>query len=871
MSLFRDRFRRNLNLLLGTGLTLFVTGLTLAIELGEGKERYQRFSERLTQHFQDSLGNSSRISKALAGFYNASDRVTIRDFTQFTVFFLQEYPDLSGVAWIERVNRAQKNNFDRSFSARRSSEPSIYRLDDRQKPTAIGNRPEYFPLTYGEPLDQFQGLMGFDLGSQPAYRLLLERTMASENTIVGTPIADRKRKISGFALYHPIYRRGQFTKNAGERRQALVGFVYTEHPWQGIVQQFLDNDNPEPLNFYLVNASGNEQQLLVFYDRQQNRIIDSSEQLQKLQREGDRLRMPFVCRFFLSCQHAIQVADRNWILASIPNRTLLGTPWKTMGAATLGVGITVLATWLGGQSRRKKEELQAACDRKSLELCREKEGFAQQLERQAAELQAAHSANSELLGNISHELRAPLNTISGFIQLLERDAKLSDSQSSALAVISRSGDYLLNLFDGILEIAQIEAGNSTMHRDVFSPIDLVGSAIEMLQPKARAKGVQLNLYVAEETPACVKADEGKLRQILMSLIDNAIKFTDCGSITLRVESANGGWDFEDGAGEDSHPIFLFEVEDTGCGILASEWERVFEPFIRGKNTRDRPFPGMGLGLYIARRLIRLMGGDIRVIESAANRGTLLRFSLPLQLPDPQELPIQFTCKRVVGLAPNQSEFRILIADDRPENRQLFAQLLLPLGFQVREASNGEEAIAIWSDWRPHAIFMDTRMPVMDGFSAIEYIRDRSQQKQTVLIALSSGGMAPKQANWLAIACNEILYRPFSIVTILDKLAKHLGVLYSYEEIEERSPSKNWAQNPPTCTLRPSELAFMPLEWRREVFQAASAGDSQFLLQLIAQIPADRIRLIRELTDLVHYFQFFLLRELTANEPAELSS
>jgi Amt family ammonium transporter len=209
-------------------------------------------------------------------------------------------------------------------------------------------------------------------------------------------------------------------------------------------------------------------------------------------------------------------------------------------------------------------------------------------------------------------------------------------------------------------------------------------------------------------------------------------------------------------------------------------------------------------------------------------------------------------------------------DDRPENRQLFAQLLVPLGFRVREASNGEEAIAIWADWRPHAIFMDTRMPVMDGFRAIEQIRDRTQFKQTVIIAITSSGMASQQVDQLAIACDDILHKPFNVDTILDKLAKQLGVVYRYEEIDEINLGKDRTQTLPTCTLKPADLALMSQDWRNQVYQAASAGDSAMLLELIRQIPVDKPRLIGEITDLVQFFQFSVLRELTVHEPIELS-
>lgn len=459
--------------------------------------------------------------------------------------------------------------------------------------------------------------------------------------------------------------------------------------------------------------------------------------------------------------------------------------------------------------------------------------------KEAAE--AANLAKSTFLANMSHELRTPLNAILGFAQLMERDVALSDRQRNSLAIINRSGEHLLDLINDVLEMSKIEAGRTTLSLVSFDLRHLLYTLQEMFLIRAKAKQLLLNFTIAPNFPQYVQTDVNKLRQVLINLLSNAMKFTEAGSITLE-------------ATVQSETTLQFKVKDTGQGIAPEEFDQLFRPFIQtdsGSQLRE----GTGLGLTISRRFVRLMGGDIRV-ESTVGQGSTFSFEIQIALANPTDVAPKLNSKRVLQLTPHQKNYRILVVDDRAENREFVEQLLTMVGFETRAAINGEDAIAQWQQWQPHLILMDMRMPVMDGYEATRQIRAlESDQARSKILALTASAFEEQRASILAAGCDDLVAKPFREAYLFEKLAEHLGVHYLYEE---ETPSST----EPTLELTRNMLEIMPSAWVAELHQASLAVDADQILRLIQQIPESNQSLAIALTELVHQFCFDEITELS---------
>jgi PAS domain S-box-containing protein len=405
--------------------------------------------------------------------------------------------------------------------------------------------------------------------------------------------------------------------------------------------------------------------------------------------------------------------------------------------------------------------------------------------KEAAE--CANRAKSEFLSKMSHELRSPLNAILGFTQVLARDNTLKLVQHKQLEIIKRSGEHLLSLINDVLEMSKIEAGRTTLNENKFDLYRLLSSLQEMLHLKAHSKGLQLTFNYSPDTPRYVRTDESKLRQILINLIGNAIKFTSSGGVTLRVgrsQKSDVTSDKRESVPDSEvlspDSFFLhFEVEDTGPGIAADELDTLFEPFVQTK-TGKMSQEGTGLGLPITRQFVQLMGGNITV-SSTVGEGTIFKFDLKVTLAQAGEVQTAASTRQAIALAPNQPTYRILVVDDRGESRQLLLHLLSRLGIEVREAENGQEAVALWDSWQPHLILMDMRMPVMDGYEATKQIKSHLKGQATVIIALTASAFEEDRTMILSAGCDDFVRKPFQEEVLLEKIATHLGVRYVYEE------------------------------------------------------------------------------------------
>jgi PAS domain S-box-containing protein len=437
----------------------------------------------------------------------------------------------------------------------------------------------------------------------------------------------------------------------------------------------------------------------------------------------------------------------------------------------------------------------------------------------------ANQAKSQFLANMSHELRTPLNAILGFSQLMNKSANLASEDKENLEIIIRSGEHLLTLINQVLDLSKIEAGRITLDETDFDLFRLFDDLETMFQLKANNKGLQLVVERSDDVPQYVKTDEVKLRQVLINLVSNAIKFTKEGNVSLKVKKKE-----EKGKSESEQKATLhFEVEDTGVGIAPEELEIIFDAFVQAKTGREFR-EGTGLGLSISRKFVQLMGGQITV-SSVVDKGSTFKFDIPASVVESEAIATEPSTRRVIALEPNQQRYRLLIVDDKSDNRQLLIQLLSPLGFELREASNGREAIAIWETWQPHLIFMDLRMPVMDGLEATKQIRKYQNSPITKIISLSAGTLEEKRMAALEAGCDDFIHKPFKEADIFEMMSEHMGVRFVYDE-PAAVPDINQTQ---VNVLNPDALADLPAEWLASLHQATFEGDLEQMLVLIEQI------------------------------------
>ena len=535
----------------------------------------------------------------------------------------------------------------------------------------------------------------------------------------------------------------------------------------------------------------------------------------------------------------------------------------------------------------------------------------------------ANRAKSEFLSSMSHELRTPLNAILGFSQVMVRDSSLHNQHQQHVEIINRASEHLLSLINDILEMSKIEAGRTKLNESSFNLIELLETLEKMFRLKAVSKNLQLIFEVADGVPHFVKGDEGKLRQILINLLGNAIKFTETGSVTLQVkmkveeswavetaeftdiqtkpadagsnhseslavetaeftglqtkpadagsqQCAHGGFDWVDA--NSIRPVFLqkseflrlqFEIEDTGPGIAAEEMNKLFEPFEQTQ-TGGKSQQGTGLGLPISRKFVQMMGGDITV-SSTPDLGSKSAFDIQIRLADPTEVKMLKPQKKVIGLAPDQPEYRILVVDDRADNRLVLVRLLSSIGLLVREAENGQEAIAVWEDWQPQLIWMDMRMPVMDGYEATKQIKAHPLGKTTVIIALTASAFENERKSILAAGCDDFLPKPFEANILFAKMEDFLGIRYVYEEpidtndtkLEKESEISGVSSNQSV----ESQICQMPREWVEKIYTAAQECSDDKILQLIEEMPKELAPASQNLTTLAQNFLFDDIIEL----------
>ncbi len=453
----------------------------------------------------------------------------------------------------------------------------------------------------------------------------------------------------------------------------------------------------------------------------------------------------------------------------------------------------------------------------------------QELEKTKNEAECANRAKSVFLANMSHELRTPLNAILGFAQLIEHDPLLSDEHHKELQTINRAGQHLLGLINDVLEISRIEAGQSYSQNDLFDFYELLQVIEEIIRMRAEAKKLDFKIERLSELPHFVEGDSHHLRQVLINLLGNSVKYTNKGTVRLNITAEK----------KDS---ICFEVIDTGVGISKEDLQNIFGAFYQTENGISKG-DGSGLGLTISKEFVRLMGGKI-IVKSIEGRGSSFTFTIPLPEVDAPETAPKLK-GAVISLAEGQKNYRVLVVEDNVDNRDLLTRILENVGFKVKAVENGKQAIEEFQIWSPDFIWMDMRMPVMDGYTATKKIRDLPNGQNVKIVALTASAFFEDRKSILSAGCDEVLTKPLREEDLFEIMRRLLALEFRYNLVPQKNNSTTIALN----------LNCLEFKLREELSCAAELLDIEAVQSIIQKIKVDFPEQARILEKAVGEFHF----------------
>jgi len=483
----------------------------------------------------------------------------------------------------------------------------------------------------------------------------------------------------------------------------------------------------------------------------------------------------------------------------------------------------------------------------------------------------ANRAKGVFLATMSHELRTPLNVILGLTQLLQIDTTLHSEHQEYIETISSSGEHLLNLINDVLEISKIEAEQATLNQESFNLYQLLDNLKSMMQVRAMSKGLYLAFELDINLPQFITTDQSKLHQILINLLGNAIKFTDQGQVTLRVflqPTEIQQTDTFQQKLDSSHlkkTQLCFAIADTGMGIADDEIQSLFQPFYQAQNA-SKMTEGTGLGLAISQKYAQILGGAITA-ESVYQRGSI--FTLSIQVADNEvfsaaDYSNDISVNGAIRVLQKLNQPKVLVVEDHWTNRFLLTKMLERMGLEIFEAENGAIAINLWEKHQPDLIFMDMRMPILDGYAATRQIREMEANLAThnkniphvPIIAVTASAFKYQQYSMLQAGCDEVIIKPFKMKQVLSIISQYLAIEYTQEE---SSLAANQQQTHRSLQkfneLEEDDLSVMSRDWISALDTAASQGNDTWISKLITEISEEHITLAKTLRYLIEEFQF----------------
>ncbi|TAN50688.1 MAG: response regulator [Methylococcaceae bacterium] len=757
---------------------LMATAFFAYARKAEHQQQTQEFKQTAELAFNAIDAELNRYSTAvwsLRGLFDASQFVDRQEFQRFAQTLLEREHGLQALSWNKRVTHAERASFERAQQSGGLSDFAIREQDAQGRLVPAASRDEYVVVTYIEILEANRPALGYDVASEAVRLTALQNArdsgamaasapllLVQESSVLArsfAPAGQQARQHFGVLLFVPVYRHDAVPDSVNGRRSAVTGFVV------GVLR--LDRVLDTALKPLVA-----QRRLLRL------RLADADAGLAQQALYADE---GFSAGAALNFRQILAVAGRRWLLEASSSEVGLVQSWTTWYVLAGGLlftgllgGVLLLLTGrtlhmetlvrartseLLDNNRRLQVEI---AERNKTEAALRESEHSYRLAKEAAE--QASRVKSRFLANMSHEIRTPMNAIIGFSGL-GQECNAPDDARDYFERIHLAAENLLGIINDILDFSKVEAGEMKLESAEFRLADLVGAATDLIKPRLAEKGLSLRVEVAQELSGTLLGDALRIRQVLVNLLNNAVKFTRQGGVELRVEP---------GAAQAGGLVQLrFAVQDTGIGLEDAALQRLFQPFTQMDASTTRKYGGTGLGLAICRQLVQLMGGEISV-TSRPGAGSCFTFTV---LVGKVAVAAPAAAREQPGQQAAQAESlrgrRVLLVEDNEVNQLVAGKILARLGLIVDIAADGRQALAALAAQAYQWVLMDIQMPVMDGLEASRHIRQDERWRQLPIIAMTAHAMLDEVQECLDAGMNDHIAKPIHADDLMRVLVKWL--------------------------------------------------------------------------------------------------